>query len=441
MGADPALRQTLTATRREAVFLCRNPTPSPFAAPGASYLGGLPKLPPKLRWPTIKVDGQQRGLTFVAQVALTDVPRVVGRELLPSTGTLFFFGELPGRGEPGRQRCAVLHTDEDVSALPVRQPPEKMLLTFPTQAAYELGWFDETSFWRRVSFRYDVSFATAWTYYRDGASTEHDQNAMSREMQDEAFGAAFGQPQVVTREGFVLAGHEGNGAMHWPEWPSAWMFAKQAINALTAVLAESIAGWRYSLAKPDTRERAETAIAYRERALDALEPWVIRASQFGDFAPMAPEDADAFRAAMGAFRNDFADALGVYKVENIIWNAADYCCKLAFSEGRPDLVPPQYEQIARERTGWRQQQTREKDGTILRSNYHQFARVQIFGHSKNRQSEQTEHPNDILLFQLDGEPGFELYPEYSGTFYFWIGRKHLQARRFEKVELEGSIGG
>jgi hypothetical protein len=62
----------------------------------ASLLGGVPRLPAEVPWPT--AGGVP--LARVAQIALADVPAIEERDLLPATGSLVFFYAVHGRFEP-----------------------------------------------------------------------------------------------------------------------------------------------------------------------------------------------------------------------------------------------------------------------------------------------------------------------------------------------------
>lgn len=92
--AEPCLRFT---TRRAAV------------AVGASKLGGDPDLPPDLVWPVI--EGQS--LTFLAQLDLVEVARLMPSPL-PREGRLLFFFD---RSDffVGERACRVIHVEGDVA--------------------------------------------------------------------------------------------------------------------------------------------------------------------------------------------------------------------------------------------------------------------------------------------------------------------------------------
>lgn len=92
-----------------------------------SQLGGWPNLPADWEWPRIAFAGAgEASLDFVAQVDLKTLPSIPTRNLLPSSGTLYFFvlAEAPMPLEEfGPQSWRVLHYPGDASVFPPRQPP------------------------------------------------------------------------------------------------------------------------------------------------------------------------------------------------------------------------------------------------------------------------------------------------------------------------------
>jgi hypothetical protein len=79
------------------------PVPPPDPALATSWIGGLPKLPPDLKWP---VDGDNAFL-FVAQIAMADLPAGLWGGLAPRTGSLAFFVD----NDSDFRRVAVLHVE------------------------------------------------------------------------------------------------------------------------------------------------------------------------------------------------------------------------------------------------------------------------------------------------------------------------------------------
>ena len=78
---------TIRALARPSVRLVAAPRDDATIPVGASKLGGAPDLPPGHAWPRRGA----RSLAFVAQLALDDLRRFAGTELLPPDGVLSFF--------------------------------------------------------------------------------------------------------------------------------------------------------------------------------------------------------------------------------------------------------------------------------------------------------------------------------------------------------------
>jgi uncharacterized protein YwqG len=98
-GRIPAEVVTAIAPRvRPAVRITARKADS--AATGASRLGGVPDLPQGLEWPA----RNGKPMTFLAQIALEEVTRVLPASALPSDGHLWFFydsEEQPWGYDPG----------------------------------------------------------------------------------------------------------------------------------------------------------------------------------------------------------------------------------------------------------------------------------------------------------------------------------------------------
>lgn len=100
-----SIRMRLSATREEALAI------------GASKVGGLPDLPPEIRWP----EWNGVPLSFVAQIHLPDIASYDREGALPHTGMLSFFYEAeeqPWGYDPAHQGgCRVLYDNGDSSRL------------------------------------------------------------------------------------------------------------------------------------------------------------------------------------------------------------------------------------------------------------------------------------------------------------------------------------
>lgn len=116
------LAEEMISTARQTVAITREKTGDDAIAIGASKLGGWPDLPAGVEWPMI--DG--RGLAFLGQFALADVPVAEGEASMPRRGLLSIFydyAEQPWGSYPGdRDGWQVLYW-ENAEGLERAEPP------------------------------------------------------------------------------------------------------------------------------------------------------------------------------------------------------------------------------------------------------------------------------------------------------------------------------
>ena len=93
-----------------------------------SWLGGLPRLPEGVAWPENPETGM--ALHHMAQIDLSEMPRVPEGPQLPKRGTLFFFADINENmcwaQEPGMPEARVLYVEDDTRDLPLREVPENL---------------------------------------------------------------------------------------------------------------------------------------------------------------------------------------------------------------------------------------------------------------------------------------------------------------------------
>jgi hypothetical protein len=92
-----------------------------------SQIGGRPNLPANMIWPEIVMKhGVRVALDFLAQINLKELPQVSQRDLLPATGTLYFFALSQSHvrlDDLGPAAAQVLYSPEDARGVPRRRPP------------------------------------------------------------------------------------------------------------------------------------------------------------------------------------------------------------------------------------------------------------------------------------------------------------------------------
>jgi Domain of unknown function (DUF1963) len=112
----------LIADRAQNSILLNRVWPPGTPAPGNSWLGGLPCLPPDMDWPRNKQTGLP--LHFLAQVDCADLPTLGGVSPLPRDGLLLFFSDLDE--ERLAESDAVVHVPKVRQSVPPRALPDDL---------------------------------------------------------------------------------------------------------------------------------------------------------------------------------------------------------------------------------------------------------------------------------------------------------------------------
>lgn len=112
----------------EDVVLLERFWPPTLAPDGwATRIGGRPNLPPTWTWPRMALaDGRKVPLDFLAQIRLSDLPRVSRRGLLPDHGMLFFFAAALSSvhlEDLGPEAVKVLYAPGESGGSPLRATP------------------------------------------------------------------------------------------------------------------------------------------------------------------------------------------------------------------------------------------------------------------------------------------------------------------------------
>jgi len=415
-------RARFKSTSQDALLLIRDPSPIALDAPGETFFAGLPKLPASVDWPT---NASGAPLTFMAQIGLADVPTFTSRHLLPKSGVLFFFGEMWLASDRTDAPVAkVIYHPQSVAELSPREKPASMPTMCPDDPGVPRGWLPASDVWRQIDFRYALKPHRVKSYYSGPSDDEFDEamHAAAEELEKEAFLAGLGEPRHVQME--ARWNYPSQACLAWPDWPKSALHARSAMNAIDAI------GIRHANFSDQSQQ------AYRElkATLDAIGS---ATEPFEDLAPLPADVQSLVRTLIAQFEDDRQTLLKPYYTEAIVWNAICFASQFCITNARPDLVPTAYDDAVRDRTGWRAMRGRPNaHGAVHIA--HDCPRHQMFGHSRNRQNEAEEHRDKVLLFQLDGDQDFALYPQEAGSYYFHVKKSDLQRRNFDAVHFSAS---
>lgn len=271
----PLARRPEPPEPRPAVLLIRAAHPVPHGHAARSFFGGRPHLPPHLPWPVVTRDGRDVALTFIAQIDLTELPALAERELLPKTGTLYYFvdSEYEGVGAP---IVRVLYFSGDARALAAADPPPNLMLMSGTGLRAQLPFVAETEPDARVGFKLPLSFATFTTHWwtQDGPIEEFDR---AEAAEDASIVDAIG-PRLVSRRDVRTRRERlepGNDLWPW-SWLQVEYVARAARLHLTDAhrLASSCAEWEQAARRhppdsvPSPEERQRLREWWRSLVLD-----------------------------------------------------------------------------------------------------------------------------------------------------------------------------
>ncbi|MEP6342790.1 MAG: DUF1963 domain-containing protein [Maricaulaceae bacterium] len=121
-----AVKELLERDKSTAIMLYRPYPPSP-PHKEESYLGGLPKLPPNVKWPEMKktYDNVERttSMHFLAQINLSEIK---SSSDLPQQGALYFFADLSGPAYESNEGTTVIYSPNYSSDWPQRALPENI---------------------------------------------------------------------------------------------------------------------------------------------------------------------------------------------------------------------------------------------------------------------------------------------------------------------------
>lgn len=417
-------REELEESALPAVLVRRSDLPVALTHPARSFIGGLPRLPPELEWPTAQVKANVEletvALTFVAQIDLAEVPGS-GWSPLPKRGTLFFFCSSVFVDE-GHPPCRVLYSPEDGGAYPDRAPPPDLMPLAGMNGDAQVKWLDPTlDFHSRVEFKYPLSFQTFRDFYfredRDGG-----------ELMVEELCKALGpgepkQPDLLQFRG--AAEYEKD-----EHWPFNWLLITYVVRSVLSRVLRDLTPGPYG--KPLTDECAVELKRLRAGAIGWLE-------RCRALTPMDDVDADI----KAAFRTWWFDVVRSYEkmdrqvststsaIAKDLGKAINHTirCMATQDVGTLDEVPLSYLDNLARQNHW-------KAPAVRDGQYRHFSTAihQMLGYGSGPQDATEVHLEDMLLLQIQGDLAFfDWHSRIGCVLHFWIDREALAQLDFSRV--------
>jgi hypothetical protein len=392
--------QYLKERAREALLIWRDAYASPTQAPGGTFLGGLPKLPPELAWPSVAIDGELRGLIFAGQIDVADVPKDYARnDQLPREGTLYFFYQDIWETRPGEDNsimpCAVLfhpHSSHSYAA----HPPPKKLVSPNTASGSPPRFLDKSAYLRHGSFRFDAKLIP-YTSYPDYFPFDPAVDAAAFDRVQDQLETASWRSSLADFATLKRPGSLGTR----PEI-AAWIFSWGLIELIARGVMTPRA-WE-STPKGDATLMSE-AQCWRTRGHEQ------------DFFSAPPTDVrEEFAAWMESMQTRTKSNYDLWP--DVVWHVVQ-----RYSEtGKLTEVPPDLLLLTDSRPS-------------LDSDRHGRVSHLILGHglSDHAAVQPEERADHVLLLRI--ELADMMFGEDGGQLHFWITPQDLVQRNFSAVEL------
>lgn len=396
-----------------------------------SYIGGLPRLAPELVWPRTRKDG--KALPLAVQIDCSQIPSFTGGELLPRTGTLYFF--VNPRVEDPRDDIwgHVLYSPKRTREIAISVPPRDPRLLFELTYG-EYSWIDPRTMLDLVPTQFE-QWAIEPLPMASHSRLAHlpiyhelyrgpDQNKASAASQRiESISAAINKRAVEKALGRPVPSdsrprHED---LRKTDYPWTWLFVLMHASALRRYAircADELRDPAYRVRYP-AEHIAALATIFPVIAGEAAD-WVARARGHAADMPVSPNHRNAFHtwiASIGA-RLKFAMDAGWLPLHPFISiNSADEGARIliAANSRASELIPASY-----------------LDEAKYLADYGFFGRHQMLGHRKGNGDPVADH---ILLMQLDTDYGINWLWGDCHTLGFWIKPSDLAARRFKDVKV------
>lgn len=296
-GAIETLMQELAAPPRRAILWKRSAIPT-AGGDCTSYFGGLPRLPPNLEWPRLKVKNQMHGdryeasPTFIGQIDFADIAAMTPpTERLPSKGVLYFFCDTCF--VDGGTEYRVLFAPEGCADYPERAPPADLMRLTGGAFACERDWRGEDEPWTRVDFRYAMT--PHWfTSYRDwSSSTDRQRRIAYDRLQIPALEEVFGPlaREALPENHLDWYDQRGFASVMFPSWPQTPLFYREFRRGFEYELSGGD-GYGY---KPPTEADGAQSLAFHNTLLSGLARWGDELNGMDDFAALPSAKRDVIR--------------------------------------------------------------------------------------------------------------------------------------------------
>jgi uncharacterized protein YwqG len=375
---------------RDAILIKVPSLPSPRIANVQSFFGAAPLMPANVPWPRKDVGSRSRPLTFIAQIALHEIPPRISSPL-PRAGSLCFFVDLT-KEYLDEHDARVIYFEDPFDACVAHRAP----VPFADEAAGPWFWLEADELGANRLDKFPMEFMWFSSY----AQTPSIVDVLESERVEIEFARWHFESD---------------------DWPFAWGVVEHAVRAVGRIIEENSASSAHNFSTI-----AEEAADWLEhcRTHDALE--VLDAST-----------AEVFRANWRAWRENAdeivprnaqvrASGLDALLAESV--RLVGSLCK--GQPGSTQIVPPRFMGLFA--SEW---PAAVVDALQLCPHLGPIGVNQMLGYGEPVQSTPVDRVDDVLLLQIKAYQYLNWWPGAApdGVIQFWISPDDLAAKRFDRV--------
>ena len=472
--SEEELRKIVSETEEPAIGLARIYPPDPTQL-STSFMGGLPRLPEDVAWPTSPISN--RPCTFLAQIDCAALPQSQHRPWLPESGTLWIF-IYPDIDTYFCERVIdsegshVIYRDVDASTLTERQPPDG--------PPWWEGEWGETDFYPCFGAKkldeLRGSFPTVFTpwalefallkSYRDDWNNEvsiNDDNETEKPDLSEPSDLPRLKRVMFTRGEWesLRRNHASLLRQAWLDafglnktgyiaWDRSNPWEKRASTPLTWLTLRAFCiTVRHKLKQQlDHAETTSDMAATIRQAIDTLSFWLTEADNHPVLGVMSAERRDTFLKTLQSIKNpdnkvrDLEQSSLGRRLKNAVHDV------LGYQIWHPDCGPAGFDPSVIECESFHHR-------PFTRVHQRPFTRLHDRKHDKFRYhtsfhrllgAQTTEYyggpgpEGHILLAEFNYDRGIDLKIGDMSSLVFWIRPEDLAAREFSKVLVTPGTG-
>jgi uncharacterized protein YwqG len=398
-----------------------------------SFFGGQPKLPAGQTWPLTSRNHKLpelrgKAMNFLAQIDLESLPHIPALSLLPKTGTLYFFADtaLDWLREEVTERACVIFSETANHDLTDTPQPKNSLPCYGLEFHYRVQGAENYEEAPANFVKWGVKPHVVETFvdqtYKDmepwaGELSEEEQGVFQKLWQQKSGATMTAVFPVVEAVNDKPVYDRSPAIRKRFNAPFSWRF----IDYIAAYIIRSFndesgpKSWGNGVPPHAVAEIIARARSWRNLSLH----WGF------DTAPTEAEKA--------RFQNWIDELLDFLKTLRVDFSSSIYGCWAATLEQIGDLYITKEGSIRDLAPDDLYRALRDRHAVLTSGTFVNCTMHMMGGNGKGIQATDVDLTTHVLLLQLDSDYGINWMWGDVGTLTFWISKKDLAARRFDKA--------